>query len=388
MGNRPEAMEKNHPIHIIPMDLPTDLRRFYQAPFPLYADTPHWVPPFYTEINRFFSPKNPFWTHADRRLFLATKNGKTVGRIAAIIDHLYTKTIDDNVGFFGFFETINDYDTATALLTTAQHWLATHGMTTMRGPIDGRIDIGSGFLIAGHDAPQTLLATYTPPYYAAFAERYGMTKTKDLLTFTFDLTKPFPRRLEEKAQHCRDSGIHIRPFNRLYTGRELNWWIDLFLETFQDHWGFVPASREEVRTRFGIQQLRWFVDTRLFLIAEINHTPIAYLWATPDYNQVFARMHGRLGLPQLLSFLFRQHSITTGKLHLIGIRKDYRDRNIASCLNHAAFTEMRRRGYRSAEIGWIDETNTAARSTMAVTGAKITKIHRVYETPITETTHD
>jgi ribosomal protein S18 acetylase RimI-like enzyme len=214
-----------------------------------------------------------------------------------------------------------------------------------------------------------------------------MTKVRDLLTFTIDLTKPLPETLVAKAQQCYAAGVHIRPFNRLRTGKELRWWVDLFLETFQDHWGFVPVNAQEVRGRFGVKQLRWIVDSRLFLVAETQSTPIAYLWATPEYNQLFRQMKGRLGIRQLLMVLWKQRSISSGKLHFIGIKKEFRDKNIASYLNHAALMEMQRRGYRSAEVGWIDEENTAARTTIAITGASVTKVHRVFEKTLPEEIH-
>jgi len=360
------------------------LKEFYQVPFALYKETPQWVAPFYGEFREFFSKKNRLWDHAECCLFLAYKDGIVVGRIAAIIDHLYVKLVSTKIGFFGFFECIDDFACAQALFEAAEQWLSSKDAVMMRGPVDGRIDIGCGFLIQGFDAPQSLLATYSPPYYARLAEQYGLQKTKDLLTYKMDLTQPLPAKLLEKAQQCRDAGVYLRPFNRLRAGKELGWWVDLFLETFQGHWGFVPVSAEEVRRRFGIRQIRWFVDARLFQVAESQGRPVAYLWATPDYNEVFRALHGRLGLRGLVLFELRKGKITTGKLQLIGIRNDFRDKAVASCLNHAVFVEMQRRGYRYAEIGWIDEENRAARNTMAVTGASVFKVHRVYEKSLQE----
>lgn len=364
-----------------------DLRQFYQVPFHLYDHTSQWTPPFYNEFRDFFSNKNKFWDHAEAQLYIATKNGKTTGRIAAIIDRTYCKTVNEQIGFFGFFECIEEYDIAQALFKAAEDWLIAKGMKILRGPIDGRVDVGCGFLIKGFESPQTLLATYTPPYYADFAEQYGMKKCKDLLTYRIDLTRPLPARLEEKVRACHAAGITLRPFNRLRTGRELSWWIPLFLETFHDHWGFVPVTPDEVRQRFGVRQLRWFVDSRLFVIAEIDKKPVGYLWATPEYNQIFRQMHGRLGPRELLLFLRKQKTITDGKLHFIGISPNYLDKGIASCLNHAVFAEMQRRGYRTAEIGWIDEANTAAHNTMAVSGTSVVKVHRVYEKNLQVTPH-
>ena len=366
-------------VAIEPVRSRHDLEVFYQIPFQIYKETLQWVAPFHHEFLEFFSERNLLWSHADYCLFIAKRAGVPVGRIAAVIDHLYCKAVGAKVGFFGFFECINEYACAEALFKTAEAWLTSKGMAIMRGPVDGRVDVGCGFLVTGFDAPQTLLATYTPSYYAQFAERFGLTKIRDLLTFTIDLTKPLPEKLVKKAQQCYAAGVRIRPFSRLRTGKELHWWIDLFLETFQDHWGFVPVSTQEVRGRFGVKQLRWTVDSRLFLVAEMQSTPIAYLWATPEYNQLFRQMKGRLGIRQLLMFLRKKRSISSGKLHFIGIKKEFRDKNIASCLNHAALVEMQRRGYRSAEVGWIDEENTAARTTIAITEASVTKVHRVFE---------
>jgi hypothetical protein len=366
---------------------PKRLKEFYEVPFRIYDETPQWTAPFYSEFKEFFSQKNLLWRHAEACLFLARRDGVVVGRIAAFVDHLYCQAVGSKVGLFGFFECIEDYDCANRLFDAAEAWLVSKGMTVMRGPVDGRVDVGCGFLISGFDSPQTILATYSPPYYARFAEQHGMTKVKDLLTFRLDLTKPLTERLEEKAKGCLASGITIRPFNRFRTGKELQWWIDLFLETFHDHWGFVPVGKDEVRERFGVKQLRWIVDTRLFVIAESKGMPVAYLWATPEYNQVFRLMRGHLGVREMLMFLAKRKEYKSGKLHFIGIRDDFKDKAIASCLNHAVFVEMQRRGYGSAEIGWIDEENTAARNTMAVTGSSIVKVHRVFETPLQGVRH-
>jgi hypothetical protein len=181
------------------------------------------------------------------------------------------------------------------------------------------------------------------------------------------------------------SPIKIRHFNRLQSNKELDWWINLFLKTFTEHWGFVPVSAEEVKSRFGIKQMRWIVDPRLFLIAEINDEPVAYLWATPDYNQLLKKMNGNLTFFRFLTFLSKKNQINRGILHLIGIDKKIRDHHLASCLNYQVLTEMRKRGYRSAEVGWIEEDNAIAHHTISLTGAKIFKKYRVFQKKIGQT---
>jgi hypothetical protein len=356
-----------------------DFRFFYHIPFEVYKKNRFWVAPFWSEMKGFFHKKNPFWSHAAARLFIARRNGESIGRIAAIIDWSYCKTIGEPIGFFGFFECTQDFECTQALLQEAEQWLISKQMKRMQGPVDGRIDVGCGFLLMGFDSRPSLLSTYTPEYYTAYAEKLGLKKVKDLFLYTIDLTKPIPKQLEEKAQQSLAKGIHVRRFHRLRTRKELRWWVKLFLETFSDHWGYVPVSPDEVKSRFGIKQLRWFVDSKLFLIAESRGVPVAYLWATPDYNKIFQKMKGRLGPLEGLRYLTHKHTISSGKLHLIGIKKEFRNHSIGSLLNYLVLVEMKNRGYTRAEVGWIDEQNTIAHTTIALTGATVFKKHRVYE---------
>jgi len=151
------------------------------------------------------------------------------------------------------------------------------------------------------------------------------------------------------------------------------------LETFKDHWGYVPVSGEEVRSRFGVKQLRWIVDPDLFLIAEKNDEPIAYIWSTPDYNQIFKKMNGKFNIIQTMDFLLKKNQIKKGILQFIGIKKGVRNQNIGSLLNYKILVEMKNRGYTVAEVGWIDEQNIVAHKTISYTGATVYKIFRVFE---------
>jgi hypothetical protein len=361
-----------------------NFKKFYEFPFKLYKNNLNWIPPFRIEFNDFFKSRNPFWTHADCKLFLAKKNNKIVGRIAGIIDKKFCENNGKKIGFFGFFECEKEFVYAKALLECVENWFISKDMNVMRGPIDGRIDIGCGFLCNGYDSPPALLSSYTKPYYITYAEQSNMKKARDFLIYQIDLSKPIPKKLQEKAQKCKELGITIRPFNRIRTKRELKWWISLFLQTFKGHWGYVPVSDEEVQSRFGVKQLRWFVDSKLFLVAEYNGSPVAYLWATPDYNQVFQKMNGKLGPYQIIQYLWNKHYINQGKLHFIGIKKDFRNKNIGSFLNYEALVEMKKRGYNNAMVGLIDEGNKIANKTIAITDAKIYKKYRVFDKSIKE----
>jgi hypothetical protein len=379
---KPYPVESSKDPSVLSVKTYGELKYFYKVPFDIYKGDKNWVAPFWIEFKEFFNEKNPFWTHAKYKLFIVYKDQKIVGRIAAIIDDLYCKTQDEKIGFFGFFECIDDFDCAKSLFQSAERWLSSQGMILMRGPIDGRIDVGCGFLYEGFDLPVTLLSSYSLDYYISFCKRYNMEKSRDFFEYYIDLTKPLPDELQEKANQCSENGVMIRPFKRFRTNNELQWWVTLFLETFEKHWGYVPVTEKEVKLRFGVKQLRWTVDSRLFLIAEYNGSPIAYLWATPEYNQIFRNMNGRLGFFGYASFFLNKKRINVGKLHIIGIKENLRHKNIGSFLNYKVLEEMRKRSYLGAVVGSIDENNKNAHSTIKLTGARIYRKFRVFEKKI------
>lgn len=358
-------------------------KEFFNVPWLVYKNDKYWVPPIWEEMRDFFKSKNPFWEHADARLFIAYKDGIPVGRIAAIIDYLLVKKEDENIGLFGFFEVVDNYDVASALFDAAKKWLKSKGMEKMRGPIDGRIDVRCGFLMEGFDETPYIFASYNPKYYVDFVNKYGMKKCRDQLVYYLDLSSPIPKYLKDAAEKVKKIGVKIRGFNRLRANKEINWWIPMMMKTFSFHWGYVDVPKEEVKTRFGVKQIRWVADPGLFLVAESpDGTPIAFKWTTPDYNQVIKKLNGKIGLLGYLKFFWCKRKINRGRLNFVGINKEWQGKNIGSAMNYYTMLEMKKRGYTGAECGWIDEKNIASQRTIEKTGAKYSKRYRVYEMKI------
>jgi hypothetical protein len=212
---------------------------------------------------------------------------------------------------------------------------------------------------------------------------YGMKKEKDLISYHVDLTKDIPSKVQESVRHCKLQGITIRKFNRLQYNKEMKWWISMLMQEFADHWGYTSISEKEVKERFGLKQLRWIVDPKLFFIAEHQNQPIGFRWSLPDYNLLFKDMNGKMGISGILKTFFnRKKKITRGRFIIMGIKKNYRGMAIGTYMNYHTLLEMKKRGYRSAEYGWIDETNIASRKAGEKMGGTLYKIYRVYKISI------
>lgn len=355
-----------------------DLEVFYSIPWIIYHDDFQWVPPFWADLSGFFQATNPFWTHAETQLYIAYQNNNPVGRIAAIIDHNLTDPSIKKIGYFGFFECIDNTDIALQLLAHAEHWLKTKEITQIRGPINGHIDLGCGLLFEGFDQQPTLNSSYTPRYYLSFMNNYNMKKLKDLVSYKIDLTLPIPTTVKETAERCLKKGIQVRPLNRYHFNKETKLWYSLFHPLFADHWGYASASYNEMMHRIGLKQLRWIMNPRLFLFAEKNNEIIGFRIALPEFSPLLRTFKGRLGFTQKIHFLRKKNKLTHGKFIVMGIKKEYQGQGIGTCLNYHTLVEMKNLGFTSAEYGWVEEDNILSRKAGEKIGGILYKRHRVY----------
>ena len=174
-------------VCVVPVQGRSGRRSFLAFPERLYKNDPAWVPPLLLDLKELLNPdKHPFHQHADVQYFLALQGKEVVGRIAAIVNHQYVSFHNEPIGFFGFFESIDDPSVASALLTTAEQWVAERGMTHIRGPMNFSTNEVCGLLVDAFEHPPMLMMAYNLPYYAALIEHAGYTKAKDLLAYLID----------------------------------------------------------------------------------------------------------------------------------------------------------------------------------------------------------
>ena len=155
--------------------------------------------------------------HAAAQYYLATRDGRTVGRIAAISNRLHNEVHGDKVGFFGWFECDYDQEAADALFAAAAQWLKDHGHDVMRGPASFSVNDECGLLVDGFDTPPTLMMPHNPPYYLRLMDGAGFRKAKDLWVYRGGYASryiPVPERLSRGTELIQKrQGVTLRPFN-------------------------------------------------------------------------------------------------------------------------------------------------------------------------------
>ena len=127
--------------------------------------------------------KHPFQQIAEIQTFLAVRDGEPVGRVAAILNHASNRHFNEERGYWGFFESVDDPAVAHPLFDAARGWLAERNIKAVRGPVNPSMNYECGLLIDGFEMQPTFLMPYNPPYYQALVESYGWAKTQDLFSY-------------------------------------------------------------------------------------------------------------------------------------------------------------------------------------------------------------
>ena len=157
---------------------------FINFQYKLYKDNPYWVAPLKSELKKTLSDKNPYWKHSKKQFFVAyNQNGEIVGGIAGIIDYNYIEFQNEQIGFFGYFESVDDVSVAKELFNAVQLWLAENNINKMMGPMNPSTNDEVGFLYEGFDSSPKLLMPYTYKYYLDLAEKCNLKKIKELYAY-------------------------------------------------------------------------------------------------------------------------------------------------------------------------------------------------------------
>ena len=364
-----------------------DLKDFIQVAFEVYRDDPAWVPPLHMEISDRLTPKkNPFFEHAEVALFTAWKDGKAVGRISAQIDHEHLRIHQDNAGFFGFFDTLDDQEVASALVAAAEEWLVGRGMTVMRGPFSLSINEETGMLVEGFDSPPTIMMSHHHSYQEALAEGAGLQKVKDCYGWKYDVVAAPAR--AQKAWEAINSlpEVRFRSVSPRSLKKEVRDILDVFNDAWQHNWGFVPATDAEAKKMAADLQL--ILDKELSFFAEIDGQPVAICVCLPNLNEVIRDFEGKLNPVTVAKLIWRLkiRGPKSARLMLLGIRTDLRGKKRYAPLATAVIAELVRRGlkegYEWAELGWTLEDNRLINAAIRSMGAKIYKRYRLFEKPI------
>ncbi len=370
-------------MNICPVESARDMRDFINFPYLLYKKDEVWIPPLRGEMRKEFSPKsNPFLHHCEWQLFLLKDKGKVIGRIAAFIDTLAIDFWKERIGFFGYFECIQDNAASKLLLETAKNWLTKNKCTSMRGPWSFVPDEW-GMVLEGYTPSPVIMAPYNPPYYNEQMTDFGLLKAKDMLCWEISIAKGY--RIPERIMTLTDKvaeryGITVRPMDMKKYDEEIQNIIEISNATLTNNWGYSPVTDDEVNATAN--DLKRVIQAKGVLFAEDkNGRLIGFAIVIPDLNSLLKGLNGRLFPFGFIKLLWGIPRLRRYRMFALGVIPEYRNKAVDSliyrALNESLYTEDL-----WMEVNYVLEDNWPMINAMTKLEAPVSRRYRVYEMDI------
>lgn len=360
-----------------------DKNKFIEFPYSLHSNNENWIAPLRFDVkNNLNEKKNPFYKHSKIKLWVAKDKSRIIGRIAGIINDNHNIYYKDKVGFFGFFECLNDKKVSKMLFDKAAEFVGEHGMDTLRGPVNPSTNDECGLLIDAFDFPPVMLMPYNPKYYIDLIEDYGFTKAKDLLALFINKDVIKNEQLMAKLERISEmilkkENIVIRKVNLKDFENEVQRVRDVYNNAWQDNWGFVPMTEDEFK--YIAANLKLAVDPDFVELAEIDGKPIGFSLALPDINQAIKGLNGRLFPFGIIKFLLNKRKIDQLRVIILGVKTEYHKKGIDAIFYRDIIRAGNKGKYIGAEISWVLEDNLAMKQAAEKLGAKVYKTYRIYD---------
>lgn len=373
-------------IEIKQANTPRERLQFIKFPFKLYKGNEYWVAPLISDMKKMLDPqKNAYFEHSQAQLFTAWKDGTMVGTISAHSNTQHNKAHNDNVGFFGFFECIDDVEVSTALLDAAASWLREKGFDTMRGPANFSVNETVGLLIDSFDTSPYVMMPYNLPYYGELLEHYGLAKVMDLYSYYLPVRKP-PERLSKLAKKLQERGnFTIRDLDtssKKNLKKDLAILLDVYRKAWQNNWGEVPLTDKEFAAT--ITAMMPVIRSEFVYIAEVEGQPVGICATVPDFNWLLKKLKGRITPWGLVQYLRLKNRIPRLRVTVMGVMEEYHSRGIDVAFYHRIHQRAweQHHIYKEAELSWILETNTMMNRISKTLRAFVNKTYRLYDMPL------
>jgi len=358
----------------------SDIKRFVRLPFSLYRDDPCWVPPLISDQVKFFQPtKNPYFDHSEVQLFLAERDDQLVGRITAHTNKQHNVFHEDRVGFFGFFEAIDDPEVARLLFDRASDWLRERRCDTIRGPMNLSVNDECGLLVKGFSTPPFIMMPHNHTYYEKLILDQGFNKSKDLYAYHM-VSDKMSERLQRFADLiARKEEIRIRSLSskRRELKSDLETIFTLYRSAWERNWGFVPMTNKEFDHL--VASLLPVVDPDLVFIAFYREKPVGFSVGLPDYNIILRKMNGRILPFGLFKMLYYKNKIRRLRVLVMELLKEYQRKGIDGLFYYHTMKNGQEKGYNEGEFSWVLEDNIEMNNVAQKLGAEVHKVYRIFD---------
>lgn len=364
----------------------SDQKRFMNLPWEIYRGDENWVPPLIQNQKELVGfRKHPFYLRNRSENFIVLKDGQTAGRVCALVNVGHNERFQEQRGFFGFYECIDDSRASELLLSEACRYLKSQGMTDVRGPTNPSLNHEIGLLVEGFDTPATFMMTYNPPYYERLLHEFGFEKSQDLYAFEGHVSMiagldPKLKFVIEELK--RRFNVKVRPFDLKRFNEEVNLFLDLYNKSLVATWGFVPLSPEEVAHQ--AKGLRHLLLPELTTIIEVDGKPIGAGLGLLDFNPVIKQIGGRLFPFGFLKLLRSKRKLKRVRLMSTNVLPEFQKWGFGLLALERMLPDVQKLGIERGEFSWVLESNHLSRASLERSGLQRSKTYRLYDRALSD----
>ena len=369
-----------------------EMKAFVRFNYELYKDCPYAVPDLLEDTLDTFNPrKNAAFDFCEADCFLALREGKIVGRIAAIINHKANRTWGTNNARFGWIDFVDDEEVSRALLEAAEKWGRDHGCDKLTGPL-GFTDMDpEGMLTGGYDQLSTMSTTYNYPYYPKHMERLGYTKEVDwverkILTPEKDRPAHMDKYFRVAEMSAKRYNLHIRKFKNAREIRQGGWAqkiFDVVNKAYAPLYGYSEMTPKQIEQY--VREYMPFLDMRLVTTVEdADGRIVAMGVGMPSLSRAIQKAHARLfpfGWIHLAKALYFKHADIVDLL-LVAVLPEYQNKGVNAMLFADLIPVCQQMGFKFGETHPQLETNEKSQGQWAYLDAEIHKRRRCWQKPL------
>jgi len=357
------------------------LKEYINFPHELYEGDPHYVPEIYMAQKEMFShKKNPFFEHSEVSSYLAKKDGKTVGRVSAILNNNYNAYHKSNIGFFGFFDVINDQEVCNALMDEATSWCKSKGLEAIVGPTNFSTSDTAGILVDGFHEPAKVMMTYNKPYYQELVEQYGFKKEMDFLAYILYTDKASEKSIrlaQALEERLGRQGIKFRPITKKTINEDVEHVRKIWNNAWAENWGFVPMTDRE--TKRLADELKLILSPEWCYIAEDQGNPIAFSVTLPNINEITKDFNkGRLFPFNIIKLLRKRKKTRYVRIIALGVMEEYRKKGIEAIFFSKNILQARASNVIAGEVSWVLENNAEMNASALKLNSELYKTYRLF----------
>ncbi|GAB1857923.1 hypothetical protein MHTCC0001_27600 [Flavobacteriaceae bacterium MHTCC 0001] len=333
-----------------------DLKAFVKFPFELYKDSKYWTPPIISqELKTFDTSENPVFNDAEARLFLAFKDSKIVGRVAAIINWLEIKNQDQKKMRFGWFDFIDDLNVSKALLDKVASIGKENNLHFTEGPLGFSNLDKVGVIDEGFEAIAPMITWYNYPYYIKHYEAAGYVKEKAYSESRFSFSNVDPATFT-KAQALIKRRYQLKALTFTKTAEVMPYadkMFDLFNQTYSSLSSFVEIT--DIQKAYFKKKFISFINPEYInFVVDKDDNLVGFAIVMPAYAKALQKVKGKLFPFGFRHILKAKKSSKDVVFYLIGIHPEYQNKGVHAVIFNEYYPVFKEKGinmcYRTPEL--------------------------------------